>query len=64
MHIAADVHDSETQLALSQLFASPLSERLLSEILRERCLARLTVAGDVLLLLCLLQHQGKVMSWL
>ena len=54
-----DVQDSEVQLAMSQLFASPMCEKLLADIVRERCSARLTIARDVLLLVCLLQHQGK-----
>ena len=59
-YIAADVQDSETQLAMSQLFASPVSERLLADIVGRRCLARLMVTTDLLLLISLLQHQGKV----
>jgi hypothetical protein len=58
----ADVEDSETQLAMSQLFASPVSERLLADIVRRRCLARLMVTTDLLLLISLLQHQGKVQN--
>ena len=60
----AESRDPDLQLAMSQLFASPMSERLLANIVRERCSARLTLARDTLLLLSLLRHQGKVQALL
>lgn len=51
--------DTELQLAISQLFSSPLCEQLLASCVREICLTRRDVARDVLLLICLLQH-GEV----
>ena len=51
--------DTELQLALSQLFSSPLCERLLAGCVRETCLTRMTLARDILLLICVLQH-GEV----
>lgn len=53
--------DTELQLAMSQLFGSPLCERLLASCVREICLTRLDVARDILLLISLLQH-GEVYS--
>ena len=62
-HIVAEIQDSEVQLAISQLFASPLCERVLANTVREKCSARLTIARDILLLLSLLHHQGKVQTY-
>ena len=51
--------DTELQLAISQLFSSPLCEQLLAACIRETCLTRMDLVGDILLLICLLQH-GEV----
>jgi nuclear pore complex protein Nup160 len=56
-----DVPDAELQLKISQLFSSPLCERLLAACVREACLTRMSVARDILLLICLLQH-GREMQ--
>lgn len=57
--LSIDMPDTEMQLTMSQLFSSPLCERLLANCVREVCLTRLGVARDILLLICLLQH-GEV----